>query len=395
MEIKFTDSIDSIDPEEWSSIINSDYPFLKHSFFNALEKSGCIGPESGWNPFYLLLYNQEKLSGIMPLFLKTNSSGEFVFDWSWADAFYRHGLPYYPKLVCSIPFTPASGPRLSLINGLDRTKAIKFIIKEVKNLSDKIDISSFHILFPNNKEKKEFTNSGLRLRTSNSFHWFNNKYKNFDNFLNDFTSRQRKNLKKERSKIDSQGITMEKVQGNKITAKMWDNFYSFYQRTYYIRGSKGYLNLNFFKLIGKLMPEALLMILAKNSKGEYVAAALNFLDKESLYGRYWGSLEDYDSLHFETCYYQGIEYCIKNGLHRFDPGVQGEHKIKRGFCPIETYSLHWIKDEKFKGAIDNFLSKEKKHIQSYNKSCIELLPFKESITKDIYKNGYNIRSRST
>ena len=186
MEIKFTDSIDSIDPEEWSSIINSDYPFLKYSFFNALEKSGCIGPESGWNPFYLLLYNQKKLSGIMPLFLKTNSSGEFVFDWSWADAFYRHGLPYYPKLVCSIPFTPASGPRLSLINGLDRTKAIKFIIKEVKNLSDKIDISSFHILFPNNKEKREFTKSGLRLRTSNSFHWFNNKYKNFDDFLNDF-----------------------------------------------------------------------------------------------------------------------------------------------------------------------------------------------------------------
>jgi hypothetical protein len=185
----------------------SDYPFLKYSFFNALEKSGCIGPESGWNPFYLLLYNQKKLSGIMPLFLKTNSSGEFVFDWSWADAFYRHGLPYYPKLVCSIPFTPASGPRLSLINGLDRTKAIKYIIKEVKNLSDKIDISSFHILFPNNKEKREFTNSGLRLRTSNSFHWFNNKYKNFDDFLNDFTSRQRKNLKKE-TKAPYQKITV-------------------------------------------------------------------------------------------------------------------------------------------------------------------------------------------
>ena len=390
MQIKFIDSIESIEKKAWDSIVNTDYPFLKHSFFLALEKAGCLTPETGWHPFYLLLFEKKSLMGLMPLFLKTNSSGEFIFDWSWADAYYRNGLNYYPKLVCSIPFTPASGPRLCLKEGIDRPKVIELILKEIMRLSDNIELSSLHILYPENSEKDDFYLSGFSLRTSNSFHWFNNNYKCFNNFLDDFTSRQRKNLKKERLKISSQGISMLKIPGQEITEEMWERFYTFYQRTYLIRGGQGYLNLDFFKLIGEMMPESLLMIMAVNPNNEFVAGALNFFDKNSLYGRYWGSLKDYDSLHFETCYYQGIEYCIDNQIQKFDPGVQGEHKIKRGFCPVETHSAHWIKDEQFKQAIDNFLRKEKQHIKSYNKSCIELLPFKKSITKKIYKNGFNI-----
>jgi len=390
MDVKFINSVKSIPQTEWSSVVNTNYPFLKYAFFLALEESGCLNPETGWNPFYLMLYEKDSLIGFMPMFLKTNSSGEFIFDWSWADAYSRTGLHYYPKLVCSIPFTPASGPRLCLKESVDREEALEYIFQEIQVLSGKAELSSFHILYPEKSEHLDFQNAGFSKRTSNSFHWFNKNYNSFDNFLNDFTSRQRKNLKKERAKIDSQGITLEKVLGQNITEEIWETFYSFYERTYLIRGTRGYLNLRFFKMLGQLMPSSLLMIIAKDRDGKYVAGALNFLDDDSLYGRYWGCHEEYDSLHFETCYYQGIEYCIENKISRFDPGVQGEHKIKRGFCPIETHSFHWIKDVNFKKAIDEFLIAEKQNIQSYNESCIELLPFKKSITEEIYKNGYNI-----
>ena len=391
MEINFIESIDSISESEWDNLIETDYPFLKHSFFTALERSKCIGPNTGWMPFYLLLYENKELVGLMPLFLKTNSSGEFIFDWSWADAFYRNGMQYYPKLVSSIPFTPASGPRLCLKKNLNKSETIRLIMSEIKQISVQLEISSFHILYPDPKEKTAFKNSELSLRTNNSFHWFNKGYKKFENFLDDFTSRQRKNVKKERDKIKKQGLTMVRFLGPDITEEMWDIFYLFYKRTNGIRGSGGYLNLEFFKIIGELMPNSLLLVMCKNESNEYIAGALNFYDTKTLFGRYWGSIEDYDALHFETCYYQGIDFCIENNISKFDPGVQGEHKIKRGFCPIETYSFHWIKDERFKEPIDNFLLEEKQHITSYNQACIKQLPFKEDLIKDIYKDGFNIR----
>ena len=358
MKIEFLDSIERIDKEEWDRAINNQYPFLKYEFLKALEITKCVSPEEGWTPLHLVVSEVDTILAIMPLYIKTDSQGEFVFDWSWADAFYRNGLDYYPKLVCSIPFTPASGPRLVITDSTRTEEIIKIVSVALKQLAEENNFSSVHILLAEKDEINLYSNQDFSLRTSYSFHWFNKEYKNFGNFLEDMTSRQRKNIKKERSKICSQGIVMSKIKGSEITDEMLEIFYKFYQVTYLKRGMRGYLNLDFFKYIVNEMPESILMVFAQNSSGEYVAGALNFYDEEKLYGRYWGCLEEYDSLHFETCYYQGIEFCIEEKLDSFDPGVQGEHKIKRGFCPIETFSAHWIKDIRFKEAIDDFLSRE-------------------------------------
>ena len=384
MKIDFLDSIEKINKEDWDAVSSSKYPFLKYEFLKALEVTNCVSPEQGWTPLHLIASESERIVAIMPLYIKTDSQGEFIFDWSWADAYYRNGLKYYPKLVSSIPFTPASGPRILIFDKTRRREVIKEISRALKQISEESDFSSVHILLANKNEIKDFSQENFSLRTSYSFHWFNNHYLSFENFLQDMTSRQRKNIKKERKKINDQGITVSRICGNEITLEMLKTFYQFYQVTYLKRGMRGYLNFEFFKKIVDSIPETIMLVLAKNNSGEYVAGALNFFDDEKLYGRYWGCLQEYDSLHFETCYYQGIEFCIEEKLKSFDPGVQGEHKIKRGFCPIETFSLHWIKDLRFKKAIDDFLDREREHILEYNQDRRALLPFKKEVTIDLY-----------
>jgi len=391
MEVHFLKKISDIEKQEWDSVVDSDYPFLEYNFLNTLETSTCVSEANGWSPFHLIVRNKNEITAVMPLYVKTDSQGEFIFDWSWADAYYRNGLDYYPKLVSSIPFTPAAGPRLSIKKGNKRKEITELVHQAIKNVSDELDLSSMHILLPEVSELEEFIKAGFSLRTSYSFHWFNNKYEVFDDFLCDLTSRQRKNIKKERQKIDAQGIRIERVRGKDISEEMIVCFYNFYQVTYLKRGMSGYLNLDFFRGVIKLMPESILLVMAKNLEGDYVAAALNFYDSQKLYGRYWGCLAEYDSLHFETCYYQGIEFCIENNLSRFDPGVQGEHKIKRGFLPIETYSAHWIKDMRFKEAIDDFLHKETTNIKNYNQQCTSLLPFKKDLIKKIYEQNTEVK----
>ena len=385
MKIEFLDSIERIDKEEWDKAINNQYPFLKYEFLKALEITKCVSPEEGWTPLHLVVSEMDMILAVMPLYIKTDSQGEFIFDWSWADAYYRNGLDYYPKLVCSIPFTPASGPRVVITDSTRTEEIIKVVSSALKQLSEENNFSSVHILLADKDEINLYSNQDFSLRTSYSFHWFNKEYKSFGNFLEDMTSRQRKNIKKERKKICSQGIIMSKIKGSEITDEMLESFYKFYQVTYLKRGMRGYLNLDFFKEIVNKMPESILMVLAQNSSREYVAGALNFYDEEKLYGRYWGCLEEYDSLHFETCYYQGIEFCIEEKLDSFDPGVQGEHKIKRGFCPIETFSAHWIKDIRFKEAIDDFLSRERAHILEYNQDRKSRLPFRKEVISDLYE----------
>ena len=386
MKVEFINSINEISKEEWNSITNSDYPFLKYEFLESLEKHNCVSEERGWSPFHVIVSEDDKKIAIMPMYIKTDSQGEFVFDWSWADAFYRNGVNYYPKLVCSIPYTPASGPRLSVIQEGKTKEIIENIYSALKEISEELDFSSVHILLAEEEEIRSFSNAGFSIRSSYSFHWFNNNYKDFNNFLEDMTSRQRKNIKKERDKILQQGITMRKIKGEDITDEMLSAFYQFYQLTYLKRGMQGYLNYDFFKEIFELIPENILLIMALDKGGNYVAGALNFYDKKKLYGRYWGCFEEFDSLHFETCYYQGIEFCIDNALVTFDPGVQGEHKIKRGFCPIETFSAHWIKDSRFREAIDDFLVREKAHVKNYNDDRKVLLPFKKEITNKLYES---------
>ena len=385
MKVDFVDSIEKINKEDWKSVLNNKYPFLQYDFLKTLEVTKCVSPEQGWTPFHVVVSDGEMIVAIMPLYIKTDSQGEFIFDWSWADAFYRNGLEYYPKLVSSIPFTPASGPRILFT---DQSKSL-IIIKEVssalKRISQEQSFSGVHILLAEKDEINKFSREDFSLRTSYSFHWFNNNYESFDSFLKDMTSRQRKNIKKEREKIAKQGITLSRIKGEDISHEMIETFYQFYQVTYLKRGMRGYLNFKFFESIIKHSPDSILLVMAQNSDGNYVAGALNFYDDQKLYGRYWGCLEEYDSLHFETCYYQGIEFCIGHGLGSFDPGVQGEHKIKRGFCPIETYSAHWIRDARFKEAIDDFLERERTHILEYNYDRRSMLPFKQEVTSEIYE----------
>lgn len=385
MKVDFVDSIEKISKEDWESVLNNKYPFLQYDFLKTLEVTKCVSPEQGWTPFHAVVSEGEMIIAIMPLYIKTDSQGEFIFDWSWADAFYRNGLEYYPKLVSSIPFTPASGPRILFT---DQSKSL-IIIKEVslalKRISQEQSFSGVHILLAEKDEINKFSREDFSLRTSYSFHWFNNNYESFDSFLKDMTSRQRKNIKKEREKIAKQGITLSRIKGEDISHEMIETFYQFYQVTYLKRGMRGYLNFKFFESIIKHSPDSILLVMAQNSDGNYVAGALNFYDDQKLYGRYWGCLEEYDSLHFETCYYQGIEFCIGHGLGSFDPGVQGEHKIKRGFCPIETYSAHWIRDARFKEAIDDFLERERTHILEYNYDRRSMLPFKQEVTSEIYE----------
>ena len=392
MHIEFIESVKKIEEKVWNNIIKSDYPFLQHSFLLALEKCKCVGENTGWYPFHLLVKEAEKVIGLMPMYIKTDSHGEFIFDWSWADAFYRNGVDYYPKLVSAIPFTPATGPRLCLLDEINRSEVSGLIKEGIEKIATELKLSSAHILLPNLNEIDPYIASGFSLRTSYSFHWFNNNYRSFDDFLTDLTSRQRKNLKKERSKIPKQEIHLEIIHGEEVTEETWSNFYHFYQLTYLKRGMQAYLNLDFFLEIASLIPESIVLVLAKDiSSKNPVAGALNFKDSNNLYGRYWGCLEEFDSLHFETCYYQGIEYCIKNNLQKFDPGVQGEHKIKRGFLPVETYSVHWIKDLRFKRAIDDFLLRERNHILNYKDRCKTLIPFKSSVAKEIYTDVSRIK----
>ncbi|MDC0141640.1 GNAT family N-acetyltransferase [Gammaproteobacteria bacterium] len=385
MKVEFLNSIEDISKEDWDGTFNNAYPFLKYEFLKCLEITKCVSSDQGWQPLHAIVTEKEKVIAVMPLYIKTDSQGEFIFDWSWADAYYRNGLEYYPKLVSSIPFTPATGPRILFSNNSKKEVIVNKISESLKKLSEDQKFSSVHILLAEKEEINQFSQEDFSLRTSYSFHWFNNNYRNFDMFLEDMTSRQRKNIKKERGKILQQDVTLSRIKGSEITVEMMEIFYQFYQVTYLKRGMRGYLNFDFFKTIIHVIPESIMLVLAENKDGNFVAGALNFYDDKKLYGRYWGCLEEYDSLHFETCYYQGIEFCIENELESFDPGVQGEHKIKRGFCPIETYSAHWIKDIRFKEAIDDFLEKERAHILEYNQDRKVLLPFKKEVMSELYE----------
>ncbi len=375
---RFVDSIEAVTAADWDAVLASDYPFLKHAFLAALESSGAATRESGWQPRHLLIERDDALIGHMPLYLKYHSYGEYVFDWSWADAWHRNGLDYYPKLLSAIPFTPATGPRLSLLPQCD-TADLREGVGRLLCEQAAEGASSLHVLFTRMDEDGYWQQAGLSRRIAPQYHWFNRDYQSFDDFLAAFSSRKRKSLRRERRLVAEAGVTLRRIDGPDISAQHWQHFYRCYQMTYAKRsGHGGYLNQTFFESLGKAMPEHLLMVLAERN-GEPIACALNFQDGETLYGRYWGCLSEVECLHFEACYYQGIEYCIERGLRRFDPGAQGEHKIQRGFEPVETRSRHWIVDPRFREAVDRFLQDETPVIGRYLHDARQLLPFKKQI----------------
>lgn len=376
MQFEFIESIDTLSKACWDTLIQNQDPFCSYHFLAALEHSGSVGEQSGWLPFHLVAYQDDTMVGILPLYKKTHSYGEYVFDFAWAEAYHRHQLDYYPKLISAIPFTPVTGHRCLTVDEHDpismQLKMIEFINEQLPLLG----LSSIHILFPQRHLSEKLENAGLAIRTSVQFHWNNKGYSDFSDFLSSFTARRRKNVKKERQKIAHQGISITRFHGDKLTEKEMDFFYLCYCQTYLKRsGHSGYLTQQFFQEILHTMKENILIVIA--TKGEKrIAGALYFFDNTHLYGRYWGALEEADGLHFECCYYQGIEFCIENHLHVFNPGTQGEHKILRGFEPTYCYSNHYLVEPSFNDAVIRFIRQETPGIHAYKTSAEKVLPFK-------------------
>tara|TARA_R110002072_G_scaffold269868_3_gene429585 strand:+ start:136654 stop:137826 length:1173 start_codon:yes stop_codon:yes gene_type:complete len=376
-EIRLGQLMQDIDRDQWNALAAGSGPFLQHEFLHALEQSGSVHPLTGWQPFHLTVHQQDRIIAAIPLYLKQHSYGEYVFDWSWADAYRRYGQNYYPKLLTAIPFTPSQGSRLLCENPADRESLTELISQRVQDHASKSAISSWHILFPDRQDSAALSQTNLIRREGCQYHWRNRGYGSFDDFLAACSSRKRKNLRKERQDVREQGIEFERIEAGRITQEIWDIFYRFYQSTYEIRGQQGYLKQAFFENVALTMPENLFLVMARKN-GDYVAGALFFRDQNALYGRYWGCAADYNNLHFETCYYQGIDYCIENRLALFDAGAQGEHKLRRGFEPVQTLSFHWINDPAFRGAIRDFCDEESVYMTEYRQQAEQHLPYRQS-----------------
>jgi len=380
LAVSFINSITEVGVDDWNALTGTDNPFMRYEFLLALEKSGCTTRASGRQPHHAIVKQVspglDETVAILPLYLKTNSWGEYVFDWSWANAYQSHGLDYYPKFVTSAPFTPSTGHRLFVKDEQDHGTVIYQLKSAIEEKADFLRASSWHVLFPDAEQHQWFSDAGLLPRTACQFHWFNRDYASFDDFLARLSSRKRKNLRKERTRVSEEGISFRHVEGADIDAALWQDFYAFYQSTYMVRGMQGYLSPEFFIEVGETMPEQMFMVCAEQNE-KMIAAALFFKSGDTLFGRYWGSARDFQFLHFETCYYQGQEYAIANGFKRFDSGAQGEHKIQRGFEPLLTYSNHWIARPDFRDAIENFLREEDKHIERYRQEAQQLLPFRQ------------------
>ncbi|WP_394169631.1 GNAT family N-acetyltransferase [Saccharospirillum alexandrii] len=346
-------------------------PFLRSSFLSTLEQTGVCSENSGWQPEHLSL-NEGDQTLWMPMYAKTHSWGEYVFDWSWAHAYEQHGLPYYPKLVAAIPYTPSQGPRATQPLTASQVTTLAGAIED--RVRDQA-YSGAHLLFPDTETARLWRQTGWAERCDVQFHWKNRNYRDFDDFLDRFSSRKRKNTRKERRSIADQGLSLRCFEGTDISLDTLHRFYVFYHATYLKRGRQGYLNRAFFEQLLARQPETLVLFMAYEGE-EAVAGALCFRDNTSLYGRYWGCLAEYNNLHFETCYYQGIDYCIRNGLQRFDPGTQGEHKVARGFEPTLTHSFHWLAHPDFRDAVQRFCDEEAEMVAHYRQQMMEALPFK-------------------
>jgi len=383
ISIDILTSLDNISTEDWNKLSGTHKPFTRYEFLHALEASACTTKAEGWTPNHILLRDKEQLIGIIPGYLKTHAYGEYVFDWSWAEAYQHYQMNYYPKLLSAIPFTPSIGSRLFLAPEYQSSENINAILERVIAYLEQSSIPSWHLLFPENtsyellQQANKKTQSKLIERTGCQFHWQNKAYPDFDNFLAHLNSRKRKSIRKEREKVAQQDITFHIFEGCEISQSILDIYYPFYQATYFKRGQHPYLNRAFFEQICQTMPENVMLCMAKK-EGHFVAGAWFFKDDDTLYGRNWGCLEEYKHLHFECCYYQGIEYCIKHGLHNFDAGAQGEHKLQRGFKPLKTYSFHWIAHEGFSNAISTAVKEEQQQIEQYIEDAARHLPFKRA-----------------
>lgn len=373
-------SLEDIDPDEWNELNNDNSPFLRHEFLIALERHEAVGQRYGWLPRFVTLFDDsDTLCAAMPLYEKDNSYGELVFDWSWADAFHRHGIPYYPKLVGAIPYTPATGQRLL---ARDNDSGLKqLLIEHAINYCNDNNYSSLHVLFPDDTDLAILESSGLKTRTDVQYHWSNYNYDEFEDFLASLKRSKRKKIRQERKKVSSYDIHFKTLHGNELSNDEWTSVYRFYANTFAQKSGYATLHEGFWKEVGKTMGDRIIVIMAYHGS-EPLACAINFRSNDTLYGRHWGIDKRYtwqfSGLHFETCYYRGIEYAIRHGLQHYEPGAQGEYKMSRGFVPTYTRSAHWITHPDFRSAINDYLDQEYQAVADYKESLDDTSPYKEN-----------------
>lgn len=373
MQQEIANSISDFSAREWNRLAGDRFPFLTHEFLHAAEACGSAAAETGWTPRHLGLRDKSgKLQGVMPLYEKSHSWGEFVFDWSWAQAYEQAGLDYYPKLVSTVPFTPAPSPRL-LVSDVAH---IPELLGGAHQLAIDEGHSSLHVLFPAESELNALQAGGLRLRKDCQFHWHNRNFAGFDDFLATFNSAKRKKARRDRRRVQEQGIAFRRFKGHETDTAIWKDVYELISMTFLRRGSMPYFSFDFFREISRKLPHNILIILAEKDRMP-VAAAVFYDSFDTLYGRYWGADSHYNALHFETCYYQGIDYCIEHRRKRFEPGTQGEHKISRGFVPVTTWSAHWLAHPQFFTAVERYLQAEAQHIDDYMDSVGSHSPYKD------------------
>ena len=375
--IKVVQSIGEIAAAEWDACAGGDNPFVSHAFLSALEESGSACDATGWLPRHLSLEDKAgRLIGAVPMYLKSHSFGEYVFDWGWAEAFERAGGRYYPKLQAAVPFTPITGPRL-LVRAQDAKGAVaKTLIAGMVELATRLGISSLHVTFPPRKEWELFGESGFLLREGQQFHWKNAGYASFEDFLAPLSARKRKTIRRERRQALANGIAIETLTGDDIKPHHWDAFYAFYIDTASRKWGHPYLTREFFARLGESLADRVVLVMATRD-GKAIAGALNLMGRDALYGRNWGCVEDHRFLHFEACYYRAIDFAIQNGLKRVEAGAGGRHKIQRGYLPVPTYSAHWIPDAGFRSAVERFLAEERREVDFERRALARRAPFRK------------------
>ena len=353
-------------------------PFLSYAFLAALEESESAVGRTGWAPYHLSLeHAAEGVVGVLPMYLKSHSQGEYVFDYSWADAFERAGGRYYPKLQVSVPFTPATGRRILTRPDITDPDIDKYLVSGMMQVSEQMEVSSVHVTFAEKTQWERMGEMGFLQRTHNQFHWQNDGYQSFDDFLAALSSKKRKNIRRERRDSVAADIVIERLTGDDIRPEHWDAFYRFYIDTGSRKWGSPYLTREFFSIVGETMPDDILLVMCRR-EGQYVAGAINFIGGECLFGRNWGCTEHHPFLHFEVCYYQAIEFAIERGLHRVEAGAQGQHKLARGYMPTHTYSAHWIANESFRDAVENYLRSERHHVNEEIDYMAEFSPFRQA-----------------
>ncbi|SDF56439.1 MULTISPECIES: GNAT family N-acetyltransferase [Thalassobaculum] len=376
-EVSVLPAISAVAAQEWDACAGADNPFLSHDFLNALEESGSVRAQTGWLPRHLAVNDRAgRLAAAMPLYLKGHSQGEYIFDWGWADAYERAGGRYYPKLLSAVPFTPVTGPRMLVRPDIDPARAQEILAGGVVALMNQLNVTTAHVNFVPKPEWNRLGEFGFLQRMGLQYHWHNDGYASFDAFLEALSSRKRKAIRKERRQVAETDLVIRRLVGKDIEERHWDAFFAFYMDTSDRKWGSPYLNRTFFSLLGERMAERVLLVVAERD-GEPVAGALNLIGSDTLFGRNWGCTEEYRFLHFEACYYQAIDFAIERGMAKVEAGAQGQHKIQRGYLPVETYSNHLILDDGFRDAVEDFLARERRQMVHEKELLLEESPFRK------------------